>query len=41
MTLNAALTPDALRTRLAEHEEIVHTTIELRLDPDVSRILQN
>lgn len=41
MTRNAALTPDVIRARLAEHEEIVHTTIELRCDPDAPCIVQN
>jgi len=29
VTSDAALTPDAVRARLAEHEEIVHSTIEI------------
>ena len=29
LTRDAALTPDALRQRLAVHEEIVHATIEI------------
>jgi cation diffusion facilitator family transporter len=30
VTSDAALTPDAVRARLAEHEEIVHSTIEIQ-----------
>jgi cation diffusion facilitator family transporter len=36
VTRDAALTPDVLRQRLAVHEEVVHSTIEIHLHPDVS-----
>ncbi|MFZ1574552.1 MAG: CDF family Co(II)/Ni(II) efflux transporter DmeF, partial [Chromatiaceae bacterium] len=35
LTHDLALTPDAIRKRLAVHEEIVHTTIEIQVCPDV------
>lgn len=37
VTHDAALTPDAVRARLAVHEEIVHSTIEIQLCLDVSK----
>ena len=35
VTHDLALTPDAIRQRLAVHEEIVHSTIEIQVCPDV------
>ena len=37
VTHDATLTPDVLRERLAVHEEIVHSTIEIHLCPDAVR----
>jgi len=34
VTHDASLTPDHIRQRLAVHEEVVHSTIELHLRPD-------
>lgn len=34
VTHDASLTPDVIRERLAIHEEIVHSTIEIHLCPD-------
>lgn len=37
VTHDATLTPDVVRERLSVHEEIVHSTIEIHLCPDVTR----
>ncbi|AAZ96317.1 hypothetical protein Tbd_0364 [Thiobacillus denitrificans ATCC 25259] len=37
VTHAASLTPDAIRKRLAIHEEIVHSTTEIHLCPDASQ----
>ena len=37
VTHDASLTPDVIRNRLAIHEEIVHSTIEIHLCPDESQ----
>ena len=36
VTHDRQLTPDALRQRLAVHEEVVHSTIEIQLCPSVT-----
>jgi Co/Zn/Cd efflux system component len=38
VTHDATLTPDAVRRRLAVHEEIVHSTIEIHVCADAVRI---